>query len=362
MKERVTRVILFFLFHSYLACITMSDKPLHSDSFYSSNTSNSLHQYSKFIQNFYKIDTKEIEPTSNNINNYIFEGDLSEIVDELVNFIFKELNEGKNGNPMKQDFLNYINSKMISSQEIHNWLLINHWKNSNSTYLFGYFYYNEIGTASNKTNKLKAIFLYHKAARLENVVAQLVLTDMYILGKGVDKDYKRAFELSKKLAEGGHACGMNNLGFCYERGIGTEINKEIAFELYQKVAELGNSTGICNLGWCYYNGIGTNINIQKAVELFQKAADLGNSYGLNSLGNYYYCGIGTDVNKQKAFELYQKSANLGNDVAQYSLALMYENGDGIKKDTDQAIYWCKKSAEQENEVAQNKLKELLKSK
>jgi TPR repeat protein len=33
--------------------------------------------------------------------------------------------------------------------------------------------------------------------------------------------------------------GINNLGYCYNNGIGTDINEQKAFELYQKAADLG---------------------------------------------------------------------------------------------------------------------------
>ena len=68
---------------------------LNSNSVDSSSTNNSLCEFSQIIQNFDKLNIKEIEPTTKNINKYIFEGDLSIVIDELVNLIFKELNEGK---------------------------------------------------------------------------------------------------------------------------------------------------------------------------------------------------------------------------------------------------------------------------
>ena len=101
----------------------------------SSNTNNSLHE---FFQNFNKINIKEIEPTSKNINKYIFEGDLSIITDELVNLIFKELNKGNERKLIKQHVLNYISNHKIILQEIYNWLLTNQ-NNSNSIYLLGFF-------------------------------------------------------------------------------------------------------------------------------------------------------------------------------------------------------------------------------
>ncbi|CAB4404719.1 unnamed protein product [Rhizophagus irregularis] len=294
----------------------MLDKQFNLDYIDTSNTNN---EFFHIIKDFDKINIKEIKPTIENISEYIYEGDLSIVIDELVNLIFVKINEGKNEKMIKLFVLNYINSNEIIPQEIHNWLL-NNQNNSNSIYLLGYFYYNGIGT---DLNKQKAIQLCQKAADLDNRVAQIDLANVYLLGKGVDKNYKLAFELSKKLADGEFVSGINNLGYCYNWGIGTDVNKQKAFELYQKAADLENLTGINNLGWCYEKGIGTN------------------------------------VDKQKTFELYQKAANLGSDIAQYNLAYMYEIGDGIKKDMDKAIYWYKKSAEQGDEIAQSKLEELL---
>jgi TPR repeat protein len=64
---------------------------------------------------------------------------------------------------------------------------------------------------------------------------------MYIDGKGVDRNYNKAFELSKKFAEKEYSSGINLLGYCYDLGIGTSVDKKIAFKLYQKATDLGNS-------------------------------------------------------------------------------------------------------------------------
>jgi TPR repeat protein len=326
----------------------MCDKQFNFNNINSSNTDSNI------IKNFNKISIKEVKPTTKSINEYIFEEDISILVDELVYHIFKEFNEGKNREIIKQHVLDYIGNHMIISQEICCWLS-NNQNNSNSTYLLGYFNYNGIGTVPNKQ---KAIELYQKAAKLENRVAQLNLANMHIYGKEIDNDYNLAFELSKKLAELECANGMNNLGYCYNNGIGTDVNNQKAFEFFQKAADLGNSYSINSLGCFYEEGIGIEANKQKAFELYKKAADLGNSTGMSNLGYCYYGGIGTDINEQKALELFQNAANLGSDAAQYNLAWIYENVDGIK-DINKAIYWYKKSAEQEYGIAQNKLKELL---
>ena len=319
------------------------------------NTPNSLlyGELSQTIQNFYKMDIKEIEPTTQKINENVFEEDLSIMIDELVNLYFEEVNKGRERNIRKKFVLDYFNSYNINIQEIYNWLL-NNQTSANSIYLLGYFNYYGIGI---NINMINAFELYQKAAELENILAKYELTLMYIYGEGIDKDYNKAFELSKKLAKE-YPSGINLLGYCYDIGIGTEVNEQKAFELYQKAADLGNIHGMNNLACCYKNGIGTDFNEQKAFELYQKIADLGGSQGINSLG-CYYDGKGTDIDKQKAFELFLKAAKLGQICAQYNLGLKYENGDGTEKNMGEAIYWYKKSAYQGDQDAQNKLKEIL---
>ncbi|EXX72087.1 uncharacterized protein OCT59_023608 [Rhizophagus irregularis] len=291
---------------------------LNLDNIDSSNTNNSLKGFSQIIQNFDKININEIEPITQNIHENIFEEDLSIIIDEMINLIFKGLNEGKDEEILKNNIINYINNHKILTPEIYNWLLNNQY-NSNSICLLGYFNYYGIGTI---INKQKVIELYHEATILENSVAQLNLAEMYIHGEGVD------------------------------------INNDLAFELYEELADKEIPNAIDKLGYCYEMGIGTVTNWQRAFELFQKAADLGNANGMNNLGNCYYNGIGIDINDYKAFELYQKAANLDNYLAQCNLALMYEYGNGIGKNINQAIYWYNKSAKQGYQYAQNKLKEL----
>ncbi|GES91122.1 kinase-like domain-containing protein [Rhizophagus clarus] len=305
---------------------------------------------SQTIQNFDKINIIGIEPSIQNINKNIFEEDLSILVDELVDLIFKAVNEGKELIVRKQQFFDYIDDYMVNSQEIYNWLL-NNQNNSNSIYLLGYFNYHGIET---NNDKQRAIKLYQKATELENSAAQFDLAYIYIYGKDVEKNYDKAFELAKKLTNKESSAGINMLGYCYDVGIGTNIDELIAFELYQKAADLGNSNGINNLGCCYENGIIVD-DKKKALELYQKAADLGNASGMNNLGCCYKNGIIVDVDREKAFKLYQKAAKLGNDFAQYNLALMYEYGNGVEKNVNQAILWYEKSAAQGDLDAQNKL-------
>ncbi|CAB4473927.1 unnamed protein product [Rhizophagus irregularis] len=136
------------------------------------DTSSSLHEeFFQFIQNFYKMEVKEIGPTTQNINEIIFEQDLSIIIDELVNLILTNLNKGKEEKVRKQQVFDYINNYKSNSQEIYSWLL-NNQLSSNSIYLLGYFNYYGIGTDINKQHSFE---LYQKAANLKNSLGMMLL-------------------------------------------------------------------------------------------------------------------------------------------------------------------------------------------
>src|SRR5579864_671485 len=104
----------------------------------------------------------EIEPTTQYINENIFEEDLTIVVGELVNFIFDMINEGKEKIVIRQHVLIYFNNYRINLQEMNIWLLNN--QNSNiNIYLLGYFNYYGIEI---DINKQKGLELYLKAAEL----------------------------------------------------------------------------------------------------------------------------------------------------------------------------------------------------
>jgi hypothetical protein len=252
----------------------MSDKRPNSNS---TNTDNSL--LSQIIQNFNKIDIKEKGPTIQNIKENIFEEDLGIVVDDLVNFCFKEVNEGKEEIVIKQHVLEYINNHKLDLHEFYSWILNNQY-NSNSIYLLGYFTYHGIKV---NVNKQRALKLYQKATSLGNIMAQYNIADMYIDGEGVKKNYDKAFELCKKLAKKGFPCGINMLGYCYENGIGTYINMKKAFELFQKAANLKNNLAQYNLALMYEIGNGTEKDMHQAIYWYKKSAEQGDKIAQDKL-------------------------------------------------------------------------------
>src|SRR6266536_3064794 len=68
---------------------------LNSNNVDTLNANNSLcGELSQIIQNFYKVDIKEIGPTTQDIKEIICEDDLNIVINELINLYFEEVNKG----------------------------------------------------------------------------------------------------------------------------------------------------------------------------------------------------------------------------------------------------------------------------
>ncbi|PKC61079.1 HCP-like protein [Rhizophagus irregularis] len=137
-------------------------------------------------------------------------------------------------------------------------------------YYLGICYEYGIGT---KENKSIAYYWYRQAAHNGHAIA------LYYMGNicqfGVIKTLHEAFKYYDLSAKSGFSFGLNMLGYCYSKGIGTLIDKKRAFGLYFKAAIVDNCTAQYNVAICFDEGIGTDKNIEKAKEWYEKSANNG---------------------------------------------------------------------------------------
>lgn len=117
----------------------------------------------------------------------------------------------------------------------------------------------------------------HLLAEAEDgdVLKQRQLGEMYLLGKGVGKDYAEAVRWFRKASTAGDLLSIFRVGYCYEFGFGVPRNEKTAVEWYLKGAAQHEPLSLYRLGLCYKTGTGTARNLEKAKEAFREAVSHG---------------------------------------------------------------------------------------
>ncbi len=191
-----------------------------------------------------------------------------------------------------------------------------------------------------------------RAADSGEARAQCVLGLFYEAGRGVEKDFVKAFEWYRRSAEQGDARAQRHLGVMYSGGRGVENDDVQAVMWWRRSAEQGDAPAQRYLGWSYETGRGVEKDFVKAVEWYRRSAEQGDAWGQSYLAEMYEYGCGMEKNDVQAFLWYRRSALQGNAEAQCKLGSMYETGRGVEKNFVEAVAWYRRSAEQGNASAQ----------
>jgi TPR repeat protein len=117
----------------------------------------------------------------------------------------------------------------------------------NSQYQLGMMYLT--GKEVNKDSK-KALRYLQLAAEDDHTQAQLQLADLYLVGLEVQKDYFAAAKWFKKAAEQGNAEAQYNLGNLYRKGQGVHKSNSEAVHWYTLAAKQGHLKARNRLGGC----------------------------------------------------------------------------------------------------------------
>ncbi|CAI2182964.1 17091_t:CDS:2 [Funneliformis geosporum] len=176
------------------------------------------------------------------------------IIGEIVDLIYKEVNNGTKFKVINQHIVDHINNfnKKINLQKIFNWLICNQ-NSSNYIFLLGYFNFSEIKTIQSIENMEIAFNLLMNASEQNNKLAHYYVGKCFQYGYGTVNDDKLAFNYYNKVAEE-FASGQYKIGNFYYNGIGIEKNLEKAFYWYQKSAKKGHYKAQYKLAFIYENG------------------------------------------------------------------------------------------------------------
>ena len=254
-------------------------------------------------------------------------------------------------------------------------------------------------------NLKKARELYIEAYQRKSGRAIMSLAKMYETGIGVEKDYKKAFELYKEganidnpnpacmfalgkyyelelapkeentrgihealyyyeyAANASYPEAITKLAYMHENGIGCEPNKERAYAEYQEAAKLGDPLANNYLGLRYYNEAKKIESIneiagkededgsvaklyEQAVELFKKAQKEKCARASNNLGMCYEQGVGVEKDIGEAYDCYLEAANQGFTQGMFNVAylcLKKAESSSLNEDYEEAVYWFRRT-------------------
>lgn len=85
-----------------------------------------------------------------------------------------------------------------------------------------------------------AVSWYHRAADLDNVLAQHNLGNVYSEGRGVPRSDSHALYWWRRAADQGDAIPQWQVGRVYEQGIGVQADRDEALRWYREAAGRGN--------------------------------------------------------------------------------------------------------------------------
>ncbi len=183
----------------------------------------------------------------------------------------------------------------------------------------------------------------------------------YYQGAGIPKkDYIQATICWRKAAVQGNPEAQNNLGQCYEQGLGLRRDYQEAAFWFGKAAEQGHATAQFNLGVMYEFGRGLAQDFAQAAAWYEKSAEQGCAVAQYNLGGIFRLGRGVPQDYARAAQWYRRAADQHHAIAEFNLAVMYELGQGVQTSLRHAAFWYHRAAEHGEESARQCFVDVLK--
>lgn len=220
-----------------------------------------------------------------------------------------------------------------------------------------------LGMSHYKLNNIdESVKWLSRSASRNNSFAKYQMALFYFNGIGVNKDYKKAFEIFSRLIHQNHKGISYYLGLCYLKGLGTDKNYDEAIRLLNIANEEGNINAVYELGQCYYYGYGVEQNYTEAIKYFTKSAKANDKNSWYMLAVCYEKGIGVKQSAENAFKFYYKAASLGQNDAVFAVGRCYENAIGTEKNIIEAIKYYETAGKAGNNSALKQLNLLTEQK
>jgi TPR repeat protein len=112
-----------------------------------------------------------------------------------------------------------------------------------------------------------------------------------------------------------------------------------AVQTWRPLAQAGDREAQYRLGVMYAEGKGVGANDAEAALWFERAAEQGEPMAQYNLGASYVEGAGVRKDMETAAKWFRRAADQGIPLAQLNLGLLYASGAGVPQDNVEALKW-----------------------
>lgn len=163
------------------------------------------------------------------------------------------------------------------------------------------------------------------------------------LARGGREQAVQAYGCLELLARKGHAESQAALGLAHETGRGLEKDYAKAFYWHRKAADSGHAESMKNLGVMYENGQGVGKDMARAETWYRRAAVAGNAKAQRNVGRFFLEGLNGESNEAEAIRWFRSAARQGDAKAQFALAQILSRS-AQEKDRIEAYAWLAHAA------------------
>jgi len=165
--------------------------------------------------------------------------------------------------------------------------------------------------------------------------------DFYFFGGPVEIDYEKSFFYYNKALEINPECleAKYCIAYAYYRGKGVEKDYKIAFDMFTELVDKYEyKYAYFQLGEIYYLGKTGEKDYEKAILYFTKSIEYEKNIYASKyyLGEIYMFGRGVNTDSYKAKAYFEEILNEKYDDAYNKLGLMYTGKYGINKDEEKS--------------------------
>lgn len=185
------------------------------------------------------------------------------------------------------------------------------------------------------------------------------LGDLYLSGKGTEKNPAEAVRIYTRAAASGNVGAYIKLGNLYYDGTIIKRNFKISLSCFDKAAKLGSYEAYETIGDIYHDSEYEGRDIALACKFYERAAEGGRATAeakaekIKSARKsyYYHASAVEDMSPEEAFKGYAISTALGYSPATVKVAECYALGIGVERDRAEAVLWYQKAADEGCDIA-----------